>query len=46
METPCISKICKYINTFKEKSNFVVDFMSMFSCFRRSGSLFLPRVLN
>ena len=46
METPYISKIFKYINIFKEKSNFVVDFTSMLSCFRRPGSLFLPRVLN
>ena len=30
----------KYINIFiylKKKFNFVVDFMSMFSCFRRTG---------
>ena len=41
--------LVKYINIFiylKEKSNFVVHFTSMFSCFRRPGSLFLPRVLN
>ena len=30
-ETPYISKIYKYSQIFKEKSNFVVDFMSMFS---------------
>ena len=39
MAAPYISKIYKYIN-------FVVDFTSMFSCFLRPGSLFLPRVLN
>ena len=45
-ETSYISKIYKYINIFKEKSNLVVDFMPMFACFRRYSSLFLPRVLN
>ena len=39
-----------YINILlylkEKKSNFVVDFISMFSCFRRPGPLFLPRVLN
>ena len=45
-ETPFISQIYKYINIFKGKSNFVVEFTSMFSCFRRPGSLFLPQVLN
>ena len=45
-ETPYISKIYKYIHIFKEKKfNFVVDFTSMFSCFRIAGSLFLLRVL-
>ena len=42
--------LVKYINVLiylkKKKSNFVVDFTSMFSCFRRPDSLFLPRVLN
>ena len=47
MEMPHISKIYKYIHIFKgKKLNFVVDFPSMFSCFRRPGSLFLPQVLN
>ena len=46
MEMPYICKIYKYIHIFKEKKNFVVDFTSMFSCFRRPGSLFLPRVLK
>ena len=32
-EAPCISKIYEYIHIFKEKSNFVSDFMSIFSCF-------------
>ena len=32
-ETPCIIKIYEYIHIFKEKSNSVVDFMSIFSCF-------------
>ena len=41
METLYISKIYKYINIFKEKSNFVVNFTSMFRCVRRLGSLFL-----
>ena len=45
METPYISKIYKYIHIFKEPSNFVVDFTSLFHCFRK-GSLFLPQVLN
>ena len=41
--------LVKYINILlylKEKYNFIVDFTSIFSCFRRPGSLFLPRVLN
>ena len=45
MEMPYICKIYKYIHIFKEKKrNFVVDFTFMFSCFRRPGSLSLPRV--
>ena len=41
MEMPYISKRYKCINIFKEKKlNFVVDFTSTFSCFRRPGSLF------
>ena len=37
--------LVKYIHIIKKKI-FEVDFTSMFSCFRRPGSLFLPRVLN
>ena len=41
--------LVKYTSIFiysKKKFNFVVDFTSMFSCFRIAGSLFLLRVLN
>ena len=45
-ETHCITKIHKYIY-FKEKSNFVVVvFVSIFTYFRRPGSLFFTRILN
>ena len=46
MESPGIGKIYEYIHIFKEKSNFVADFMSIFGCFRRPGSVFLTRILN
>ena len=42
-ETPCVRKIYEYIHIFKEKSNLVADFMSIF---RRPGSVFLTPVLN
>ena len=43
MEMPYICKICKYL---KKKNEFCIRLSLMFSCFRRPGSLFLPRVLK
>ena len=45
-ETPYLRKIYKYIHIFKEKSNFLVVFTPIFSCFRRPSSLLLTRVFH